>query len=312
MTLERSLDVAVPGDVVAKLALLKRQADDAALRLAQGALGDRTEVIRCEQLISQIEALAYDQLTRKTVAPPGSAIITLPWPFGEGDAPLSAIPGSQAAPAEIWRSSHPRASRTDATYERLEEQLAAWADPAKDAKQGRTAICPSEIQNRALTEALRKYAGILPGGRPVDAPVTYRDGSSAAAFPLRSVTITDREPDDGREILRMTLLSVRHVEMDSDVDGAWLRNKQISLPRASGLTDQLAYEQSLQQFAIISADGPVTLYLYQTGLPPANVGFYRALVNHHRKPGMNPVAVVPHYFAGDGTYARSTTPWTIL
>ena len=43
------------------------------------------------------------------------------------------------------------------------------------------------------------------------------------------------------------------------------------------------------------------MYIYQTGLPPANVGFYRALINHHRKPGTNPVAVVPHYFAGDGS-----------
>ena len=311
MTLERSLYIAVPGVVAAKIAMLKRQADDAALRLAQGALGDRTEVVRYEQIISQIEALAYDQLTREPAAPSGSAV-TLHWPFAAGDAPLSTATGSRAGPAEMWRSSNPRATRTDATYERLEGQLAAWTDPARHPERIPSAVCPSEIQNRALTEALRKYAGMIPGGRPVDAPVTYRDGSSAHPFPLRSVRITDQEPDDGREILHMTLLSVRHVEMDADVDGAWLRNKQISLPRASGLTDQLAYEQSLEQFAIISADGPVTLYLYQTGLPPANVGFYRALINHHRKPGTTPVAVVPHYFAGDGTYARSTAPWTIL
>ena len=95
MTLERSLEVAVPDQAAAKFALLSRQADDAALRLAQGALGDRTEVVRYEQLTSEIEALAYDQLIQETVASPGSAIITLPWPFAEGDAPRSAAAGAQ-------------------------------------------------------------------------------------------------------------------------------------------------------------------------------------------------------------------------
>jgi hypothetical protein len=311
MTLEQRRDVPVPDRVTAKLALLRKQADNAAHRLAQGALGDRTEVIRYEQLICQIEALAYDQLSRDEAESPASATIPLFWPFAAGDAPVSAGGGAQAAPAEVWRSSNPRASRTDATYERLDKQLAAWADPDHHMTQAPGAICPSEIQNRAQTEALRKYAGSVPGTRPVEAPVTYRDGSSAAPFPLRSVQISDREPRDGREILRMTLLSVRHVEMDADVDGAWLRNREISLPRPAGVTDQIAYKQSLDQLEIISASGPVTLYLYQTGLPPANVAFYRALINHHRKRGANPVAVVPHYFAGDGSYARSTAPWTI-
>lgn len=109
----------------------------------------------------------------------------------------------------------------------------------------------------------------------------------------------------------MTLLSVRHVEMDIDVDGAWLRNREISLPRPAGVTDQIVYEQSMEQFKIISAQGPVALHLYQTGLPTAVVGFYRALINHNRDARNTPVAVVPFYFAGDHSYAKSRVPWTI-
>lgn len=310
MTIERRVDVMVPAGAEAKIRLLAQQYDDAQHRHTAGSLGDRTEIVRAEQLTSQIDAAAWDQLLQEADAAGSGIIISVTWPFAEGNAPLPESTGVERPPSEVWRASRPKASRTAATYERFTEQLEAWAD-GTGRGQARKPLCPSEIQNRALTEGLRAYAAAKPGQAPVEAPVTYRDGSSGPSFPLRAVPISDVEPDDGREILRMTLLSVRHVEMDVDVDGAWLRNREISLPRPGGLTDQLVYEQSLEQFKIISARGPVTLFLYQTGLAPANVGFYRALINHHRQPGTNPVAVVPFYYAGDDPYARSTAPWTI-
>lgn len=299
----------VPAAAAEKLTLLRQQYDDAQHRYESGALGDRTEIVRAEQLASQIENMAYDQLLDGVDTAGSTITITVPWPFAEGTA-ASLLAGDERPPADVWRASRERLSRTDATYERFAAQLAMWADGNGDVA-SRKPVCPSEVQNRALTEALRTYATRRPGAQPVEASVTYRDGSSGPTFPLRAVSMSDAEPQDGREVLRMTLLSVRHVEMDVDVDGAWLRNREISLPRPAGLTDHIVYEQSLEQFKIISERGPVTLHLYQTGLPTAVVGFYRALINHNCDARNNPVAVVPFYYAGDSPYVRSKAPWTI-
>lgn len=310
MTTEQRRTVHMPKAAIEKLSLLEQQYADAKSRYEFGALGDRTEIVRAEQLASEIEVMAYDQL-RDGADTSGSAVtVELTWPFAEGAPSATFLDSGEKPPADVWRASRRRPSRTDATYERFAGQLAAWADDTGGAAK-RKPLCPSEIQNRALTEALREYAEARPGRASADAPVTYRDGSSGPAFPLRAVPFSDVEPQDDREVLRMTLLSVRHVEMDIEVDGAWLRNREISLPRPAGLTDQMVYEQSLEQFKIISGRGPVTLYLYQTGLPTAVVGFYRALIHHNLNPTANAVAVVPFYFAGDDPYAKSKKPWTI-
>lgn len=310
MTLEKNRTVRVSAAAAEKLTLLAQQYTDAQHRYESGTLGDRTEVIRAEQLASQIEAMAYDQLLDNADVSASTITITVPWPFAEGAPSSLSTRGIEQPPAEIWRASRKRLSRTDATYERFAAQLSQWADGEGDVS-ARRPVCPSEIQNRALTEALRRYAARCQGHEPVEVPVTYRDGSSGPSFPLRVVPISDTEPQDGREVLSMTLLSMRHVEMDVDVDGAWLRNREISLPRPAGVTDQIVYEQSLEQFKIISAAGPVTLHLYQTGLPAAVIGLYRALINHNRKASNNPVSVVPFYFEGDNSYAKSRAPWTI-
>jgi hypothetical protein len=316
---EQILHVAVPPNQVEKLTLLRRQADAAAERLAHSDLGDRTELVRYEQLVSQIEEIAFEALnlgSSDTHANPESLTLSIVWPFAEGAAPMIEDLCAEVAPVATWRSSNPRASPTEATYERFVEQLESWVDPMSS-EASRPPLCPSGVQNRALAEALRRFAGAESGQQHVEAPITYRDGSSARPFPLRAVQMSDREPDDGREVLRMTLLSVRHFDMDCEVDGAWLRNREISLPRAAALTDELVYQQSIQQFTLVSADEPVTLHLYQTGLEPANIGFYRALVDHHRQQRGHAVAVVPYYFAGiesesgKSLFAISESPWTI-
>ena len=81
--------------------------------------------------------------------------------------------------------------------------------------------------------------------------------------------------------LRFALLSIRHTEMDAVVDGAWLRNAEISRPRPAAQTDDLVYETSLRQLdELCRSERHVRLYMYQTGLETAVVGFYRALANH--------------------------------
>jgi hypothetical protein len=292
-----------------KVALLQRQYANARQRHSSGVAGDRSEIIRAEQLASAIEAVAYDLLAREVDTSGSEVTLTVPWPFAEGAAAPGPAGGLEKPVAKVWRATPGRLSRTDATYDRFVNQLAAWV-AHKGGNEVPPPLCPSDTQNRALTEALRTYAAKAPGSKPVAAPVTYRDGSAGPPFPLRSISLSNVEPEDGREVLAMTLLSVRHVDMDIRVDGAWFRNRQISLPRPAGLTDRIAFEQSIEQLKIISADGPVTLHLYQTGLPAAVVGLYRAFVHHHLDPTNHAVAIVPFYYAGD-SYAKSQWPWTV-
>lgn len=87
-------------------------------------------------------------------------------------------------------------------------------------------IQPSGIANRILTEGLRKHVHCQAEQRRIDVPVIYRDGSKGEPFPLRALPMTDQKPT-GWKCYRFTLLSIRHVEMDHIVDGAWLRNIKI-------------------------------------------------------------------------------------
>jgi hypothetical protein len=108
--------------------------------------------------------------------------------------------------------------------------------------------------------------------------------------------------------LSFTLLSIRHVEMDSVVNGAWLRNARISLRRPQGLTDQIAYEVSRRQLRLLNGS-PTVIHMYQTGFEPAIMGFYRAVI-HHLIERPRSIAIVPHYFTGPGEFAGGT-PWVM-
>ena len=127
-------------------------------------------------------------------------------------------------------------------------------------------------------------------------PVEYRDGSrSAHPFPLRALPLKGQLPACSLE-LRFALLSIRHTEMDAVVDGAWLRNAEVSRPRPAGQTDDLVYDITRSQLAeLCRGEAHVRLYLYQTGLETAVVGFYKALVDHLLShPGS--VSVQPMYY----------------
>lgn len=163
-------------------------------------------------------------------------------------------------------------------------------------------VSPNGVQNRVLTETLREYTNR--DGHPLRlVPVEYRDGSrSAHPFAFRSLDLTDAigpDPD-----LRFALLSIRHAELDAVVDGAWLRNSEISRLRQGGDTDDLVYDRSRAQFEALSLpDRCVTIELYQSGLEMAVVGFYKALVDHLRiRPGT--IAVRPMYYAAGGAAKR--------
>jgi hypothetical protein len=319
MSVERSVVVRVRGS---ESTLELHKDIDSTRRRARKALpGDRADVVRFESLCSRLERKGVDELragAEHVEAPAASRLglstlgegdldqlapelastvrgwlgagdmaIELRDPFGVGPTRWEEEDSVEAPIAEPWRAPGGEQGRR-AVARRFEEQLEKVAGGVPGA-----AISPSGVSNSVLTEGLHLSveAG---GGERVDAPVSYRDGSSAREFPLRVLPFTGEAPSSPR-VLRFSLLSIRHTEMDVEVDGAWLRNTDISRLRPAAETDELVFALSLEQLATLTREEPVTIFMYQTGLETAIVGFYRALTEHlleHPKS----VAVVPMYF----------------
>lgn len=218
-----------------------------------------------------------------------------------GPTPTTDEPQAPPEAARAWRSSGARGR--EAVQERFTAQIEEALSASPNKGSGTRPISPSGIQNPVVTETLRSFVKRVDGSPPCRVPVEYRDGSrSRIPFVLRSL---DLQPlDAGDEIvgsfdleLRFALLSIRHTEMDAVVHGAWLRNAQISRPRPAAQTDDMAYEITRTQLAELTSGGrSLLLYLYQTGLETAVVGFYKALTDHLiAHPGT--VAVQPMYYS---------------
>jgi hypothetical protein len=286
--------------------------------------GDRAEIVRYESLCASLEALAGAALARDPAvgqvldgALPGSqetfrlddadhvtVTLTLPLEPGARPTPTTAVAAPPAARA--WPVRADLAGRR-LIEQRFREQLAAAVrEPGQDRA---AALSPSGIHNRVLTEVLREYVELGEHG-PVRVPVVYRDGSrSLAPFPLRCLPLTDTAMSDPGLVLRLALLSIRHSEMDPVVDGAWLRNAEVSRPRPAGQTDDFVHATSARQLRELTRHGTlrVRLFIFQTGLETAVVGFFRAVVEHLLvHPGT--LEVVPMFYAPrkQGAEARAS------
>ena len=309
----------------------------AAARATKAEPGDRLDITRFEALSSQLEALAMTQFDQGVVrvqldrAPPPDAVALIaPARVGEfvnapewlpeaargrvqavlnrGGVLLTvASPlqrGATARPSETIAPPRPIAtwkSETDArgsaaVRERFEDQLRRAVTFGE--RPSPEPISPTGIQNKVLTETLREYVKKIEGQQRVDVPVEYRDGSRAEhPFPLRSLQLTSESTSRVDRDLSFALLSIRHTELDAIVDGAWLRNLQISQPRAQALTDNLVYGISREQLSVLTESGTkrIRLRMYQTGLEPAIVGFYRA-VAHQLLEYPGSLSVVPMFY----------------
>jgi hypothetical protein len=247
-----------------------------------------------------------------------NVVVALTVPFAPGDSgfrPPDRHPSGRDPASDVaapWRAPEGVEGRR-AVEARFRDQVAAAVGP--DAT-GQQPVSPSGVHNRVLTEVLRQYVAGHPDRR-VDVPIAYRDGSAAAdPFPLRCLRPADGLPAQADVTLRLALLSIRHTEMDARIDGAWLRNAEVSRPRPAAQTDEFVYATSLEQLAALTDHGRRTavLHLYQTGLDCAVVGFYRAVTVHLlRHPGS--VAVVPMFAATgrpggpDETVFHQGEPW---
>ena len=314
-----SEDVSIGGriPVDAAVADLVRDVEAGHRRAEKSEPGERTDVAAYEASCSGLELRASlalrdgsgvqvpgpDPAATKAgllVAGGGTVTVALTLPLDGGprvrEAAGRAAP-APAAPVEIREDLRGRRLVMARFRAQLDSAIAA---PGEDRT---SALSPSGVHNRVLTEVLREYAQRR-DGPPVSVPVVYRDGSRASAdFPLHVLDLaSDIVPDtdavaSGTRVLRLALLSIRHTEMDAVVDGAWLRNAEVSKPRPAAQTDDYVYQRSARQLAEITRGGQrVRLYVFQTGLETAVVGFLRSVVEFLAEhPGR--LEVIPMFFA---------------
>ena len=139
--------------------------------------------------------------------------------------------------------------------------------------------------------------------------VAFEDGSRSAPFPLRALAPAERTSD--MPVIHAALMSARHFEMDAEVDVTILRNAEISRRG-----DVSFAEQEELAFGIASrflgqclnrADG-LEIHLFHTGLEPAVLGAYRAVVESLRTASVRGRLVVVPRILRHGRY-ESLEAW---
>lgn len=138
-----------------------------------------------------------------------------------------------------------------------------------------------------------------PLATPLGVHILYADGSQSE-YPIRIRVLppySSKKEGGNLPVLRAELLSMRHLEMDSETDFAWFRNRDVSKSRTLAETDTYCYQQTIKQLNEFHASQGAIIHLYQTGLQPAVVGFYRALTEYFIKQNSTScIRVIPEYF----------------
>lgn len=174
----------------------------------------------------------------------------------------------------------------------------------KALEEGEPVAFGNQAPHDVITEVLKEFV-FVPAGEPaqsVELRIIYADGSEAEPFPLFCLprpteTLQETEP------LRAALMSMRHLEMDPEVDLYWFRNREVSRTRTLAETDQFCYETTREQLEESLALSELNLHLYHTGFEPAVLGFYRGVVRtllRQREAGARTsLSVTPFYYRGD-------------
>ena len=192
-------------------------------------------------------------------------------------------------------------------YEILRDQINLAIQNAKEGKP--CAVNFSNQPHNIITEVLNEFAYSDSGKikKPIYIQVIYTDGSQAENLPLQC--LPNHDDNDLAMLakappLKAALLSMRHLELDDKVDISWFRNREVSKARAFAETDQFCYAETKKQLVGTRKDGIFILHLYQTGLQPAVIGFYRALIEEllYRAKLPPSLEVIPFYYHGKSGY----------
>ncbi len=166
------------------------------------------------------------------------------------------------------------------------------------------------------------YSEYIQDAPPLKIYIIYSDGSRSKEFPLHCLPhrgITPHSALQKAPALRASLISMRHLEMDTLVDIAWLLNKDVADSLKKGepgkklaTVEMFSYQQTLQQLHTLLISGSLKIHLFQTGFQPAVIGFYRALIEVLREySNQEPLLeVTPYYFLrAKGRYGPGPRSW---
>ncbi len=178
-------------------------------------------------------------------------------------------------------------------------------------KTGTPVTFGNQAPHDVITEVLNELVYLPKGRKPhsVEIRIAYADGSEAEPFPLFclrktyvKVSLRKRNPSP----LRVALMSMRHLEMDSEIDFCWFRNRDVSRTRTLAETDQFCYETTLKQLQECLNHGSLFIHLYHTGFEPAVLGFYRAVAHTLQKLAADKqthkLVIQPFYYRGPRKY----------
>lgn len=300
-----------------------RQALEAARRIGKGV--DVTA--ERSRLAAAIESLDraitnYDPNPRLIVGPDAKSaleavarvgMIRLPFnvPQADGRSPgfyLTPVPFAHQSLAEV-PPHEPERRQQDSAFQELEQgeygegkrRLSRNIEAAR--RSGRP-VPIGTARHPEITLALRAALWAEAGRDPFTLHLVYgADGSESGPIVLGAVS---PRPQPRTEVeFNVALMSCRHFEIDADVDLYLLRNSEIDRQGAATFRDQeeLAFKRvSAFLDSHIGARG-LHLRLFHTGLEPAVVGAYRAIIGSLRN--AEALVVTPIFHGGRG----EEEPW---
>lgn len=167
-------------------------------------------------------------------------------------------------------------------------------------------LAVSYLRHEIFVEAIREY--LFKKGRTdqVNLRIVYNDGGESRPFPL--FCLTERKKPEGLYQMKVGSISMRHAALDLVTDGYLVQNVMISKRKLSSVEQEdYAFRQTrhflaefvdlLQHKRVKEVTGDIRfrylwslldlegkksrgceLHIFQTGLTPATVGIYRAVV----------------------------------
>lgn len=266
--------VSVNGERYARLAERACVGDGTGAAGAYATSRGMAVFFRPEQLAMHVDALRRhaalgdDEIVAAFAACAGGVVL-VPRIGGSGLARIDQASSSSGG-AELFSS---RAAIAQAgawptqPYEALLHQFSSQGE-------GGRVVNVGPFTNHQLAAAIHTSAFGL--GEPRSYRLRFQDGSLSAPllFPMLA-------PPEGAGIdspvLRVALLSHRHLGLDHEVDMNWFRNAETSTGDAHTVIEQRCARVTEEQLRGFS-EGRLHMRMKQTGLLPAVVGFYRGLL----------------------------------
>ena len=147
---------------------------------------------------------------------------------------------------------------------------------------------------------------------PINIHFAYGDGSIGEDFPL--FCLAPKKAPEGLPVIKAALISNRHFELDPKIDVCLIRNSEISREDASiAEQEQLSFEiadKFLRKY--LEKSNGLELHIYHTGLEPAVIGTYRAILQILRKSDSkyrDKLIVIPKMFRGHKNGFQDLKAW---